>query len=195
MNNLQKVQVLEAYAKGNEDILINKFIQDGPSQIKLEFNLKDDEWLIVFDYLVFEHNLLYKTVLKNSDFFVDIYIKYGISHVREVLDIADKKYDLVFEVVFDYIIGACDALCLHVLENRDECFNILEKNGGEFLRNHLGISKGKYDSLWEKVLNVLLNVYCENANSEQNFNSGLKAFALLMNETRIHRPINEWGLL
>ena len=195
MNNLEKAQILEAYVKGNEDFLINKFIQDGPSQLKLELNLKDSEWLIIFDSLVFEHNLLYKTVLKNTEFFVDIYVKYGMEHVREVMDVADKKYDLVWEVVFDYIVGACDALCLHVLEKRDECFEMMEQKGGQFLRNYLGISKGKYDVLWEQVLTVLLNVYCENATSEQNFDSGLNAFSLLMNESRIHRPINEWGLL
>jgi len=195
MNNLEKVQILEAYVKGNEDFLINKFIQDGPSQIKLELNLKDSEWLVIFDCLVFEHNLLYKTVLKNTEFFVDAYVKYGMDHARSILDVSDNKYDLVWEVVFDYIVGACDALYLHVLEKRDYCFEILENKGGQALRNSLGISKGKYDVLWEKVLTVLLNVYCENATSEQNFSSGLKAFSLLMNESRVQRPINEFGLL
>ncbi|MBI5754298.1 hypothetical protein HZA40_04110 [Candidatus Peregrinibacteria bacterium] len=183
--------LLERCAKGREAKLIGRYIADGPTTLKEELELSDIEWRIIFDYLVFEHNLLYKTVLRASDFFQDNYVKYGMAHVRDIMNVSDDKYNLAMEVVFDFLAIANDGLYYHVLQHRDRYMIAFKARGGDFVRRILGIWKPKYEENWARILDLLLHSVCDDIFDERNFDEGLKAFSLMMNANRIHRPVEK----
>lgn len=180
---------------GREDELVEKYIKDGPTVCKKSLGIRDDEWREVFDYLVFEQALLYKCVAGNAEFFVDMYVKYGTAHVREVLDIEDSKYDMVWELLFDFIAIAHEGLYYHVLEHRDRYMVAMKARGGDFVRKVLGIWKDKYDENWERILDFMLNAVCDAIFSEQTFENSLRTFSLMVNGMREHRPIFKSGIL
>lgn len=195
MNFKDKKSLIDHLVKGRENLLIEKYIVDGPSKLKKSLKISDKQWKIFFDYLVFEENLLYKCIIANKDFFADIYIKFGSAHVREVLDIQEMKYDIIWEMLFDFIAIANENLYYHVLEHRDRYMTALKARGTDFIRKVLGIWKPKYEENWAKVLDFLLNAVCDAIFSEQTFEHGLKAFSLIMNGTREHRPVYKHGII
>lgn len=195
MNFKNKQLVIERFLKGKESLFVDKYIADGPSKLQKSLKISDKEWQVVFDYLVFEENLLYKCIIANKDFFTDIYIKFGSAHVREVLDIQEMKYDVIWEMLFDFIAIANENLYFHVLEHRDRYMTALKARGTDFVRKVLGIWKPKYEENWAKVLNFLLHAVCDAIFSEQTFDHGLRAFSLIMNGMREHRPVYKHGIL
>lgn len=195
MNNQDQNLLIERYAKGKEDDLIDRFVGDGPTKIMEELDLSEDSWKVIFDYLVFEKNLLFKCVTRNVDFFIDEYIKYGISHVREIFGAVDEKYDMVFEAVFDFIVISNDALYMHVMEHRDRYTTALKARGADFVRKVLGVWPEKYSENWQKVLDLLLHAVCDAIFSETTYEHGLVAFSRIFNNVREHRPIYKSGIL
>lgn len=181
--------ILERYARGKENSLVEEYIKDGPTALWLKIGLSEDEWRVVFDYLVFEHNLLYKTVAYSGEFFLGQYIKHGMSHVREILDVTNTKYDVIFEVIVDFLAISKEGLYFHVLEHRDRYMIALRARGGDFVRKVLGIWKEKYDEAWAKILDVLLNACCDAIFSKRTFENGLESFVRLMNVMREHSRI------
>lgn len=187
--------LIERYVKGKEDDLIDQYISHGPSDLKKELGVTDEEWTIIFDYLVVEKNLIYKCVMRNSDFFTDIYVKFGASHVRKVLEISVRKYDIFWEASFDFIAIANEGLYLHVLENRGKYMIALKARGADYVRKVLGIWKPKYEENWARILNLLLHAVCDGIFSNMTFEHGLKSFSMIMNSVREHRRICESGIL
>ncbi len=195
MNFEQKQSVINRLVEGKEASLIEKYIADGPTKVKEGMNATDEEWSVIFDYLVFEENLLYKAVVANIDFFLDIYVKHGTAHVREVLDIQHQKYDVVWEILFDYIVISHEGLYFHVLEHRDRYMTAMKARGGDFVRKVLGVWKGKYEENWAKVLDFLLHAVCDAIFSEQTYENSIRAFSMIVNGVREHRPIYKHGLI
>ncbi|MBL4694787.1 hypothetical protein JKY72_05460 [Candidatus Gracilibacteria bacterium] len=184
-----------SHVMGKEAQLVEKIIVDGPSSVKAELALNDEQWIVVFDHLVFDQNLLYKVVNHSMDFFKEKYIKHGMTHVREVLDVVDEKYDVVVELIFDQIAIVNDGLKFHVLEHRDRYVMAFRSRGGEFIKKVLGLHKEKYEESWAEVLDVLLHAVCDSMFSEQTYEHGLRAFSLLMNGMRDHRRIWDSGII
>ncbi len=195
MNVEDKKLLVERYVKGREDRLVDSYIQDGPAKVKKELGVSDEEWTAIFDYMVFVENLLYKTIITNMEFFLNEYIKFGSVHVREVLEITEPKYDVVWDVLFDFIAISHEGLYYHVLEHRDRYMTAMKARGTDFVRKVLGIGKDKYAENWERVLDFLLHAVCEAIFSEQTFEHSLKAFSRIMNGVREHRPIFKSGIL
>lgn len=189
MNTSDKNLILERYAFSRESVLTDKYIANGPTDLREELGISEAEWKVIFDYLVFDHNLLFKAVAANTEFFLDMYIKNGIGHLRDVLDISDVSYDLICEVVFDFVAISKEGLYYHVLENRDRYMLAFKTRGGDFVRSLLGISKSKYDENWAAILDILLHAVCDSLFSGQTLEHGLRAFSCLMNGMRIHRPL------
>ena len=189
MNLKAKQTLIESRVKGKEDALIESYIMAGPTATKVAMGVNSKEWEVVFDYLVFEHNMLYKAVTDSGDFFIDAFVKFGMSHVREILDATDSKYDVIIEQVFDFIAISNDALYMHVLEHRDRYMIALRARGGDFVRKVLGVWKEKYDENWERILGVLLNACCDAIFTQNTFEHGLKAFSMIVNGEREHRPL------
>lgn len=180
----EKNLILEKYAFGSESELIDLYIAEGPSEVRRIRRISAPEWTFVFDYLVFEHDLLMKAVKASQDFFLDVYVKYGVDHVRSILDVRNSKYDVAFEAVFDYLAIAHDSLYRHLLENKEKYCRELKEKGMEYLKKTLGVVKPKYSAQWEVILNVMLFAYCENASIERNMEEGMKIFAKIYNAGR-----------
>ncbi len=195
MNIEEKQSVINRLLKGKETSFVEKYIADGPTKVKEGIGASDEEWSVIFDYMVFEENLLYKAVTINIDFFLDIYVKHGSAHVKEVLDITHMKYDIIWEILFDYIAVSHDGLYFHVMEHRDKYTTAMKARGGDFVRKVLGVWKPKYEGSWAKVLDFLLHAVCDAIFSEQTYENSIKAFSLIMNGVREHRPIYKHGLL
>ncbi len=183
--------LIERYVRGREAKLIDRYIVDGPTALKEKMELSDEQWKVIFDHLVFEQNLLYKTVVQAKDFFLDNYIKHGMAHVREIMNAVDDSYNLPLEIVFDFLAISNDGLYYHVLQNRDRYMIAFKARGGDFVRKVLGIWKEKYEENWAKILDLLLHSVCDDIFDERNFDEGLKAFSLMMNSTRLHRPVEK----
>lgn len=195
MNQSDKNLLLERHVYGRENSLIESYISIGPSEMKEEIGLSDKEWRSIFDYLVFENNLLHKVINENLEFFLDNYIKYGASHVRDIFDINEDRYDMIWSISFDFIAIAHEGLLYHVMQHRDRYVNTLKVRGSDFVRKVLGIWGEKYDEHWGKVLDLLLNATCEDMCAERNFEHGLQAFSYHMNGHRIHRPLVKSDIL
>jgi len=187
--------VIERYVVNREKTLIEAYITDGPEKMKEDMGVTNEEWQLVFDHLVFSENLLYKSVMRNSDFFLDEYIKYGMAHVREIFNVSDSRYDRAFEVVFDLLAISNEGLYYHVLQHRDRYTVALKARGTDFVRKVLGVWKEKYEENWGKVLDVLLHATCDAIFSEQTFENGLRSFSMIMNGMREHRPIYKSGII
>lgn len=191
MNTQEKNMLVLRYANGREDRLIERYILDGPAQIREELGLTEEQWKVIFDYLVFNHNLLYKTVTQASEFFIDVYIEHGLNHVRDILDVNDPKYDVAFEVVFDFLAISHEGLYYHVLQNRDRYLMAFKARGGDFVRKVLGIWKAKYTENWERILEMFFKTVCDGLFSDQTFEHGLRGFCALINAMREHRPVSK----
>ncbi|PIZ75180.1 hypothetical protein COY05_04820 [Candidatus Peregrinibacteria bacterium CG_4_10_14_0_2_um_filter_38_24] len=194
-NDKDKNLVIERFAKGQEDELIRKYIILGPSKMKEEVFLTDEEFEVVFDYLVFENNLLYKCVVANVDFFLDQYVRHGMAHLRDMLGVLNEKYDAICEVIFDFLVISHDGLLLHVIEHRGKYLDSLNEYGSEFVRKVLGVSGAKYSENWEKVLDFLLKSVVKNIVSEKTFEQGIDAFTMIYNGSREQRQITKEGIL
>jgi len=183
--------LIERYARGRESTLVDRYIADGPTVLKEELGVSDEDWRVIFDHLVFGFNLLYKAVVQAQDFFREAYIKHGMAHVREIMDVVDDKYNLPLEVVFDFLAIANDGLYYHVLQNRDRYIIAFKARGGDFIRKVLGVWKEKYEENWSRILDLLLHSVCADVFNETNFEYGLRAFSAMMNVNRMHRPIEK----
>jgi len=189
LNPQDKNLILERYVKGKEETLIERYIQDGPAQLKDDLGLADEQWEAVFEYLVFGFDLLVKTVNASPEFFTETYVKYGILHLREVLEVGDRKFDEVWTKVFELIAVENKALLYHVIEHREEYYQVLMNKGADYLRKILQISAEKYEELWVKVLDVMLSNFCAQKFTELDFDNGLRVFVDMMNKGRVHRPL------
>lgn len=190
-----KNMALERYARGKEKELIEMYIANGPAETKKGIGVSEEEWRVVFDYLVFEKNLLYKAVIASADFFNQEYVKNGMTRVREILDVVDAKYDQMATLVFDFVAIANEGLYFHVLEHRDKYMNVMRQRGGDFVRKVLGVWGEKYEENWAKVLDFLLKGVCDDIFTEQTFDHGLRAFSRIMNCKREQRPIYKSGII
>lgn len=195
MNYIDKNMVLERYVVSRESDLISMYIADGPTEMREKLALNDAEWLIIFDHLVFQHNLLFKALIKNVDFFKDLYIKHGMAHIREIMDVLDEKYDPMVTLLFDFIAVAHGGLAFHVMEHRDRYVEALWDHGGDFVRNVLYLADEKYEESWAKVLDILLHATCEDICDKYAFDNALKAFSSMANSMREHRIIDDSGIL
>lgn len=195
LNSKDKNLVIERFAKDKEDELIRKYIVLGPLKLKEEISLNEEEFKVVFDYLVFENNLLYKCVVANTDFFLDQYVRYGMAHLRDMLGVLDEQYDRVCEVIFDFLVISNDGLLLHVIEHREKYLDSLHEYGSDFVRKILGIAGAKYCENWEKVLDFLLQSVVKNIVSEKTFEQGINAFTMIYNGAREQRRITKEGIL
>lgn len=189
MTREEKNVLVESFARGREGSLLESYLKDGPESLREKMGLTLEQWTVIFDHLVFQHNLLFKAVSRNSEFFLDNYVKHGLTHVREMLMVTEIKYDLVFEAVFDYLAIASEGLRFHVLHYRERYLQVFNERGGDFLRKVLYIWNEKYEESWAEVLELLLNGVCEEMFNERNFDESLKAFTYLMSGKRVSRKL------
>jgi hypothetical protein len=177
------IQVL----KGREEQLMDLFIQNGPDGLKHVLNLKrDNDWNIIFDYLVFKKDLLTHCVNKYIYFFKDLVRQKGPGALRKVLGIEAKMYDKVFEKIFDLVAVSEGALYDFVTQNKTDLLDGIKKGQSRGLRKMLALEKKKYDQVWGEVTILLAKSFIEDTLSERVADQGLQSFDYLMNALRQH---------
>ena len=191
MSQEEKNLLIERYVRSREKNLINSYIADGPTELRNRLGLNEQQWEIVFDYLVFNFDLLIKCINGNGDFFLNTYVKYGMDHVRDLLNISSDKYDHISQKLFHIIAIEQDGLYYHVLENRTKYHCVFRSRGSEFLRTKLLINTGVHDDYWRKILSLFLSDYCNDLLTEKKLEQSLYAFTQVMNGLRVHRPIEK----
>jgi len=195
MNQQDKNLLLERYVRDREDLLIEKYILMGPSALRDQMGLSENEWRILFDHLVFRLGLLSKTINQNFDFFFDNYVQHGSSHVRDILDVGDQAYDEIWQMSFDFLAIAHQGIIYHVMHHRKRYAETMKVRGQEFVRKVLGIWAVKYDEHWQKILVILLNTASDDIFAEQTFDHGLNTFSALISRDRVHRTIEKSEIL
>lgn len=172
---------------GNEKFWIDNYIKYGPEKLQEISEIPDNLWEILFDYLVFEHDLFLKIVNQNLSFFEKFFVKNGALEIRGILKADDAKYGKAWDEVFDYLAIEKGLLCRYVLENRRKYSISLKARGGKFTRILLGLYEDKYKENWKEILGVLENILDEGTESSRILEEGLKKFSLLFNQMREQR--------
>jgi hypothetical protein len=158
--------------------------------LKSNLDANAKEWEIIFDYLVFKENLLFKCVANNLDFFADQYVEHGNEYVRGLLSVTEQKYDNIWQPVFDFVSIAHENLRNHILHNRVDYLERLDSCDIDELRGELNIDHARYDGYWKEVLEILLSSMCERMVNHRDLEQGITAFTRLYNENRTQRKIS-----
>ncbi len=161
--------LIQGALEGHEDRLMTLFIQQGPQALRQNLGAKSDYiWTIVFDYLVFNHDVLKRCVQMFLPFFKDFVKKNGPVALRGIFGIESSIYDSVFEKMLDDLVIAEGLLLEHVYANIDQYVTLIRAGKGSEIRSMLGLVDQKYDRLWKDVLDFLLDgLLRENMKSKQ----------------------------
>ncbi len=173
--------------KGEEDYMVALFLQGGPEALREHYQFSEVDLVAVFDYLVFEYDLLLRCVEANEDFFLNLYIEQGLTRVRDVLGVLDDKYNDFFEEVFDYLAIEKKGIYQHVLNFQGRYAEAVKKHGSDFVKKILRIDSEKYHDQWAEVLELLLSIVCKNMIEESQLDRGLEKFTEMFNRQRLHR--------
>lgn len=146
--------------KGHEDALMTIFIQQGPQTLREHLHIKrENDWNIIFDYLVFSKDVLKRCVLGFLPFFKDLVRTQGPLALRRVFGIENRMYDTVFETLFDFVAVAHGALFEYLHDHSAELLELVKRGEGSCLRAKLGLDSQKYDYLWEEVLEFMAHSF------------------------------------
>lgn len=161
--------LIQGAIEGHEDRLMTLFIQQGPQALRQTLGAKSDYvWTVVFDYLVFNHDVLKRCVQMFLPFFKDFVIKNGPVALRGIFGIESSVYDEVFEKILDDMVIAEGLLFEHIHANIDQYVALIRAGKGSEIRSTLGLAQEKYDNLWKDVLDFLLDgLLRENLKSKQ----------------------------
>jgi len=174
---------------GKEQELIEQYIQKGPQQLAKDLGMTAKEWRVTFDHLVMNHNLLYKHVIANLDYFTEQYIEHGFAKIKKLLDAFEEKYDDRLEAIFDLLAIAKSAIYEHVTLHRSRYLQAFQIHGADFIKKILRLHKDKYSSQWKDVIKLLLEEsYIPNL-EENIFESRLKNFTELQINGHTHQGL------
>lgn len=177
--------------QGREEQCMIIFVEKGPEELKKMLRLtRDTDWKIVFDYLVFQKDLLKICVRQFMDFFRELVADQGPHALRKILGIEDKAYDGVFEYIFDLVAISSGALFDFVARHRKDFLSQIHQNKGQNIRNTLGIHKKKYDAIWQQIVELLYDEFQRENIDQRILGQGIASFDLMMNILRKHRSLN-----
>lgn len=177
-----------------ESKLLNFYLKKGPLALrdKLDLKCNDKLWKVVFDYLVFEKEAVKFCTRKYPDYTYSLFCEKGPDFLRKSFLIEDKEYNDAWEYVLDYIGISRGALYEYVNNNKNQFKEFIYKGNATKIRDELGLTRKKYDRVWEEILDLLLEcVTLENMNISM-YEHGLKLFSNLYNVGRVHRSIRNF---
>jgi hypothetical protein len=182
------IKILERY----QAKLINFYLVNGPSKLRTKLDIQDDDiWEIIFDYLVCEKDVIKLCVRNNPEYIHDVFSEQGPKELRENFAINDRKYDIEWEYVMDYIGVSRGALYDYVNNNIGEFRALIYKGKTGKIRELLCINKEKYDYVWENILDILLGAVSTQMFTYSMFEQGLHIFSNLYNQGRKHRSLKK----
>lgn len=184
---------LECLLEQKSDKLMNIFIQQGPDALRKNLNIKlEKHWEYVFDYLVYNEAVLKRCVVNFMPFFKHMVVRGGPAVLRKVFKIEARKYDSVYEQLFDLVAAAEGAIYDHLYLKKDEYVLHILNGQTKDLRKQLCPASAKYDILWWKLLEMLQEAVCTKVSTQQKFEQGIRAFTSMMNGLREHRSLRSF---
>jgi len=177
-----------------EDKLLNFYLQNGPLALRQKLNLNEDDnmWKVVFDYLVYEKEAVKFCTRNFPDYTYSLFCENGPNFLRKSFLIEDKEYNDAWEYVLDYIGISKGALYEYVNNNKNYFKDLIYSGKTTQIRDELGLTRKKYDKVWEEILDLLLDcVSLENMNISM-YEHGLKLFSNLYNVGRTHRSLRNF---
>jgi hypothetical protein len=184
------MEILKADVENREEELITVFIQQGPEAVRLRTGaVGDEQWRAVFDRLVLNGNALMRCVKSFMPFFVQMVVRHGPAVLREIFDIRNRKYDCVFEQLFDLVAVGNGALYDYVYMHRDALIEMIKRGDAGDLRKSLCPYSAKYDEVWEKILRMLLDAACDSVLEDKMNQDKIKVLEKVMEAARGQRPL------
>lgn len=178
--------------KNYNDKLVDNYINEGPSELRKKLKIEsDDVWEIVFDYLVFEKDIVKICVKKNITYIHDIFAEKGPEFLRSSFQIESVKYEDVWEYIMDYIGISRGALYEYVANNLSDLKGLIYYGKSSKIRENLCIDKYKYNRVWEEVLDMLLESVSTDAYTYSMYEQGLRMFTRMYHSGRKHRSLKK----
>ena len=193
MRSRYKQNKLYSMLRRYDDKLVSHYLEHGPDGLRNILGITSEGlWDVVFDYLVFEKEVVKYCTRNNSPYIHSLFAEHGPRAIRSAFQLNGEKYEDVWEYVMDYIGVSRGALYEYVTEKsslyreqicRGECLS---------LRKNLAIEKDKYEHVWGEVLDLLLNAVSTHAFTHSAFEHGLHLFSTLYNRGRKQRSLRTW---
>jgi len=173
-----------------DEKLVNKYIEYGPDGLREKLGVDSDKlWEVIFDYLVFEKEVVKLCVRNNSAYVHNLFVEKGPSLMRKAFSLQSSKYDDVWEYIMDYIGVSRGALYEYVTENAAKYRDKISRGECKSLRDELCIKNNKYERVWGEILDVLLNAVSTKAFTHSAFEHGIGLFSKLYNQGRVQRSL------
>ncbi len=186
-------KALDKLLKQKGDKLMTIFIQEGPEALRKRLDVTlDKQGEYIFDYLVFSEDVLKRCVLNFMPFFKQLVAEKGPFALRVVFAIEDAKYDEIFAKVFDLVGIGEGALYDYIYEHKLALLQKITTGKAKNLRRELALDSFKYDVLWQEILGILQEAFCNKVYDEKMFDNGIQAFVMMMNSVREHRSLRSF---
>jgi len=167
MNSRHKRRKFYSILNKYDDKLIRNYLEYGPDGLRRKLDVKSDElWEIIFDYLVFEKEVVRYCVRNNSVYIHDLFVEHGPVAIKKAFSLMNDKYE-------------------------DEK---IYQGKSSYIRKDLCIEKNKYEHVWGEVLDILLNVVATQAFTYSAFEHGISLFSKLYNQGRVQRSLRSLQL-
>ncbi|MBU0668149.1 hypothetical protein KJ951_00485 [Patescibacteria group bacterium] len=184
------LELLKKAVARREEIAAEGFVRLGPDELRKVLEIEHNEdFGLLFDYLVLNKGVVKHCVRRYMDFFFDVVAEHGPMALRHIFKIESAKYDKVFEEIFDLVAVSKGALYKYVENNRYEFAMVVRSGDGDSLRSELGLAGRKYMPLWMEILNLLVQSVCDSVYDEVEVERGVQAFSMIMNGLREHRSL------
>ena len=170
--------------------LVRNYLEYGPDGLRAKLGINSDSlWEVIFDYLVFEKEVVKHCARNNTAYIHNLFVEHGPVAIRRAFNLSGKKYEDVWEYILDYIGISRGALYEYVTENSSKYREKIYHGQASLIREELCIEKDKYEHVWGEILDVLLNAVSTETFTHSAFEHGLALFSKLYNQGRAHRSL------
>ncbi len=193
MRSRHKQNKLYSMLHRYDNKLVSNYLEHGPDGVRNMLGITSDRlWEVVFDYLVFEKEVVKHCARNNSPYIHALFAEHGPCAIRSAFQLTGEKYEDVWEYVMDYIGISRGALYEYVTEKSSLYRKQIYSGECLSLRKDLLIEKDKYEHVWGEVLDLLLNAVSTHAFTHSAFEHGLNLFSTLYNRGRKQRSLRTW---
>jgi hypothetical protein len=190
----QQLDGLKESLQRHEEGLMEVFINEGPESLrKLLAVESENDWKLIFDYLVKRKNVLERCAVGYMPFFTELVIKNGPKSLRKIFKLEGPEYDQSFKRLMEMVSVSHGAIYRHVLANKAYFAGKILSGDSKNIRSELCIADSKYDVLWSEILGLLQDAVCQNVYDEKICDEGLSALTLFLNTLREQRALIGFG--
>ncbi|MCD6109579.1 hypothetical protein J7J83_02375 [bacterium] len=190
MNSRHKRNKFYSILKKYDDKLVHNYLEYGPDGLREKLNVKSNElWKVIFDYLVFEKEVVKHCVRNNTAYIHNLFVEHGPTAIKEAFGLEDKRYEDIWEYIMDYIGISRGALYEYVTEHAGVYRGKIYHGKSSTIREDICIQKNKYERVWGEILNILLNAVSTRTFTYSAFEHGISLFSKLYNQGRIQRSL------